>query len=81
MDLQLRPSGRAGPVAVSLQAYRDYYARDAATWEALALTRARVAWASSPAIFAATTDAILSRPSATPATPPAPPATCARCAR
>ncbi len=59
VDLQLRPSGRAGPVAVSLQAFRDYYAREAETWEALALTRARVAWASSPAIFAATTEAIL----------------------
>ncbi len=59
VDLQLRPSGRAGPVAVSLQAFQDYYARDAETWEALALTRARVAWASSPAIFAATTEAIL----------------------
>ncbi len=59
VDLQLRPSGRAGPVAVNLQAFHDYYAKDAETWEALALTRARVAWASSPAIFAATTDAIL----------------------
>ena len=59
VDLQLRPSGRAGPVAVSLAAFSDYYARDAETWEALALTRARVAWASSPAVFAATTEAIL----------------------
>ena len=59
VDLQLRPSGRAGPVAVSLQAFQTYYAQDAETWEALALTRARVAWASSPAVFAAATDAIM----------------------
>ena len=59
VDLQLRPSGRAGPVAVGLPAFRDYYARDAETWEALALTRARVAWASSPAVFEATTEAIV----------------------
>ena len=59
VDLQLRPSGRAGPVAVSLAAFRDYYAGEAETWEALALTRARVAWASSPSLFASATDAIL----------------------
>ncbi|WP_174300760.1 bifunctional [glutamine synthetase] adenylyltransferase/[glutamine synthetase]-adenylyl-L-tyrosine phosphorylase [Caulobacter sp. S45] len=59
VDLQLRPSGRAGPVAVRLQAFRDYHAKEAETWEALALTRARVAWASSDDVFAATTDAIL----------------------
>ena len=59
VDLQLRPSGRAGPVAVGLAAFRDYYAREAQTWEALALTRARVAWASSPAAFSAATDAIM----------------------
>jgi glutamate-ammonia-ligase adenylyltransferase len=59
VDLQLRPSGKAGPVAVSLSAFRDYYAREAETWEALALTRARVAWASSPGLFAAATDAIV----------------------
>ena len=59
VDLQLRPSGRAGPVAVSLSAFEDYYAREAQTWEALALTRARVAWTSSPALFAAATGAIV----------------------
>ena len=58
VDLQLRPSGKAGPVAVSLPAFTDYYAREAETWEALALTRARVAWASSPGLFAAATQAI-----------------------
>ena len=52
VDLQLRPSGSAGPVAVSLAAFESYYQRDADTWEFLALTRARVVWASS-APFAA----------------------------
>jgi [glutamine synthetase] adenylyltransferase / [glutamine synthetase]-adenylyl-L-tyrosine phosphorylase len=42
VDMRLRPSGRAGPVAVSLQAFRRYQAEDAWTWEHLALTRARV---------------------------------------
>jgi glutamate-ammonia-ligase adenylyltransferase len=31
-------------VAASLSAFIDYYAKDAETWELLALTRARVAW-------------------------------------
>jgi len=48
VDLQLRPSGTAGPVAVSLPAFERYYAAEAETWELLALTRARVVWASSP---------------------------------
>jgi glutamate-ammonia-ligase adenylyltransferase len=48
VDLQLRPSGTAGPVAVSAAAFESYYDREAETWELLALSRARVAWASSP---------------------------------
>lgn len=40
-DLQLRPSGNAGPVAVRLSAFRDYYGQDAWTWELMALTRLR----------------------------------------
>jgi glutamate-ammonia-ligase adenylyltransferase len=51
VDLQLRPSGSAGPVAVSLAAFERYYERGAESWEFLALTRARVVWASSPAFF------------------------------
>jgi glutamate-ammonia-ligase adenylyltransferase len=47
VDLKLRPSGTKGPVAVSFPAFEDYYAREAETWELLALTRARVIWASS----------------------------------
>jgi [glutamine synthetase] adenylyltransferase / [glutamine synthetase]-adenylyl-L-tyrosine phosphorylase len=48
IDMQLRPSGAKGPVAVSLAAFENYYTKEADTWEFLALTRARVVWASSP---------------------------------
>jgi glutamate-ammonia-ligase adenylyltransferase len=48
VDMQLRPSGTQGPVAVSFAAFDHYYAGEAETWEYLALTRARIAWASSP---------------------------------
>jgi glutamate-ammonia-ligase adenylyltransferase len=41
VDMQLRPSGRAGPVAVKLTAFEAYYAGDAWTWEFMALTRLR----------------------------------------
>lgn len=42
VDMRLRPSGNAGPVAVSLAAFEAYHAHDSWTWERLALTRARV---------------------------------------
>ncbi|HTR15799.1 MAG TPA: bifunctional [glutamine synthetase] adenylyltransferase/[glutamine synthetase]-adenylyl-L-tyrosine phosphorylase [Acetobacteraceae bacterium] len=42
VDMRLRPSGRHGPVAVSLAAFRRYHRADAWTWERMALTRARV---------------------------------------
>jgi glutamate-ammonia-ligase adenylyltransferase len=42
VDMRLRPSGRSGPVAVSLPAFRLYHHQNAWTWERLALTRARV---------------------------------------
>ncbi len=48
VDLQLRPSGTKGPVAVSFAAFENYYMGEAETWELLAMTRARVVWASSP---------------------------------
>jgi glutamate-ammonia-ligase adenylyltransferase len=48
VDMQLRPSGTKGPVAVSCTAFDNYYQGEAETWELLALTRARVVWASSP---------------------------------
>lgn len=48
VDMALRPSGRAGPVAVSLESFRTYYAQSAWTWEFMALSRARVIAASRP---------------------------------
>ena len=42
VDMRLRPSGNKGPVATSLQSFRDYQINDAWVWEHLALTRARV---------------------------------------
>ena len=58
VDLQLRPSGTSGPVAVSQGAFEPYYEAKAETWELLALTRARVVWASTPA-FAAEAQAMI----------------------
>ena len=42
VDMRLRPSGRAGPVATSLSSFTTYQETEAWTWEHLALTRARV---------------------------------------
>lgn len=42
VDMQLRPSGAKGPVAVRLSSFDRYYREEAWTWELLALTRARV---------------------------------------
>jgi len=42
VDMRLRPSGRQGPVATSLQSFTLYQESEAWTWEHLALTRARV---------------------------------------
>ncbi|QIG49660.1 bifunctional [glutamine synthetase] adenylyltransferase/[glutamine synthetase]-adenylyl-L-tyrosine phosphorylase [Nordella sp. HKS 07] len=42
VDMRLRPSGNKGPVATSLASFTDYHLHQAWTWEALALTRARV---------------------------------------
>ncbi|MFT0878766.1 bifunctional [glutamine synthetase] adenylyltransferase/[glutamine synthetase]-adenylyl-L-tyrosine phosphorylase [Rhodopseudomonas sp. G2_2311] len=42
VDMRLRPSGRAGPVASRLDAFAAYQEQEAWTWEHLALTRARV---------------------------------------
>ena len=41
VDMRLRPSGRQGPVAVSIQGFLEYQIEKAWTWEHLALTRAR----------------------------------------
>jgi glutamate-ammonia-ligase adenylyltransferase len=58
VDMRLRPSGSKGPVAVSFGAFEAYYAGAAETWELLALTRARVVWASDAAFGAAASAAI-----------------------
>jgi glutamate-ammonia-ligase adenylyltransferase len=42
VDMRLRPSGTAGPVAVSLAGFRRYHREQAWTWERMAMTRARV---------------------------------------
>jgi glutamate-ammonia-ligase adenylyltransferase len=42
VDMRLRPSGNAGPVAVSLASFRRYHREHAWTWERMAMTRARV---------------------------------------
>jgi glutamate-ammonia-ligase adenylyltransferase len=65
VDMQLRPSGTKGPVAVSFAAFEGYYEAEAETWELLALTRARVVWSTSPAFAAdaqAAVEAALRRP-------------------
>lgn len=41
VDMRLRPSGRAGPVATSLKAFQTYHETSAWTWEHMALTRLR----------------------------------------
>ena len=46
VDMRLRPSGRAGPLATQLGGFASYQERDAWTWEHMALTRARVVSAS-----------------------------------
>ena len=52
VDMRLRPSGSKGPVSVRLSGLDAYYGSEAATWEFMALTRARVVWASDPAFAA-----------------------------
>jgi glutamate-ammonia-ligase adenylyltransferase len=42
LDIDLRPEGKNGPVARSLESYAAYYDKWANTWEAQALLRARV---------------------------------------
>jgi glutamate-ammonia-ligase adenylyltransferase len=42
VDMRLRPSGRAGPLAIKLDGFQQYQSESAWTWEHMALTRARV---------------------------------------
>ncbi|MEM7443225.1 MAG: bifunctional [glutamine synthetase] adenylyltransferase/[glutamine synthetase]-adenylyl-L-tyrosine phosphorylase [Pseudomonadota bacterium] len=41
VDMRLRPSGNAGPLATGLEAFVNYHRDQAWTWEQMALTRAR----------------------------------------
>jgi glutamate-ammonia-ligase adenylyltransferase len=42
VDMRLRPTGNKGPVAVSIESFARYHAKESWTWERMALTRARV---------------------------------------
>ncbi len=42
VDMRLRPSGNAGPIACSMETFERYQLNDAWTWEHQALTRARI---------------------------------------
>jgi glutamate-ammonia-ligase adenylyltransferase len=57
VDFRLRPWGSKGPIATHLETLRGYFATEAWTFEAMALTRARVV-AGSPA-FAAEVEAAI----------------------
>lgn len=46
VDMRLRPSGRAGPLATQVDGFAEYQETEAWTWEHMALTRARVVSAS-----------------------------------
>jgi glutamate-ammonia-ligase adenylyltransferase len=46
VDMRLRPSGRAGPLATQIEGFASYQENEAWTWEHMALTRARVVSAS-----------------------------------
>lgn len=64
VDMRLRPSGNAGPIATSLSAFVQYQEDQAWTWEHMALTRARTI--AGPAALGAALDqaiaAILTQP-------------------
>src|SRR5207302_4961107 len=57
VDMRLRPSGRAGPLATHIEGFASYQETEAWTWEHMALTRARVVSAS-PA-FAARIESVI----------------------
>jgi glutamate-ammonia-ligase adenylyltransferase len=57
VDMRLRPSGRAGPVASHIESFAEYQEREAWTWEHMALTRARVI--SAPSGFRTTIEEII----------------------
>jgi len=57
VDMRLRPSGRAGPLATQIEGFAGYQETEAWTWEHMALTRARVVSASSA--FAARVEGVI----------------------
>jgi glutamate-ammonia-ligase adenylyltransferase len=57
VDMRLRPSGRAGPLAVQIEGFIGYQESEAWTWEHMALTRARVV--SAPPEFAARVEQVI----------------------
>ncbi len=65
VDMRLRPGAAKGPVSLRLSSLEDYYATEGDTWEFMALTRARVVWASDTAFadrVTASLEGILRRP-------------------
>jgi glutamate-ammonia-ligase adenylyltransferase len=46
VDMRLRPSGQAGPLATQIGSFANYQETEAWTWEHMALTRARIVSAS-----------------------------------
>jgi glutamate-ammonia-ligase adenylyltransferase len=46
VDMRLRPSGQAGPLATQIDSFANYQETEAWTWEHMALTRARIVSAS-----------------------------------
>lgn len=58
VDMRLRPGAAKGPVSLRLSAVEEYYAREADTWEFMALTRARVVWSDDEAFGARVTAAL-----------------------
>ncbi|MCI0425187.1 MAG: bifunctional [glutamine synthetase] adenylyltransferase/[glutamine synthetase]-adenylyl-L-tyrosine phosphorylase [Actinobacteria bacterium] len=57
LDSELRPEGRRGPLARSVESYRRYYREWAEPWELLALVKARPA-AGDPAVLNSFTEVI-----------------------
>ena len=63
VDMRLRPSGSAGPVAIPFERFVGYHESEAWTWEQMALTRARVVAGPEPlgARVAEVIEAVLAR--------------------
>jgi [glutamine synthetase] adenylyltransferase / [glutamine synthetase]-adenylyl-L-tyrosine phosphorylase len=57
VDMRLRPSGKAGPIAVSIESFTRYQREKAWTWEQMALTRARII--AGPPALAADVEAVI----------------------